>query len=266
MAPLQPETILEDLGPSLFAKNMVFRKTLESTNTLAKELAAKGAHEGTLVLAEEQRAGRGRGGRRWISPGGVNLLFSVLLRPNLNTDQVFVLTMILALAAIEAIKGATGLGAKIKWPNDLYLVGKKLGGILTEFSVKGKGMEYVVLGLGLNVNWYPAEDEGIRYPATSLLAQTGVRTSRNKLLISILKPFEQYYRKVLAGEIEALFARWNELSLIIGKDVEIISGQDRLVGRVLRIDREGTLVIKDKKGREQRILSGDVSVRSGDGR
>ena len=122
------------------------------------------------------------------------------------------------------------------------------------------------MGLGLNVNWHPEEDEGMLYPATSLLAQTGVKTSRNKLLIRILKPFEQYYRKVLAGEIEDLFTRWNEFSLIIGKDVEITSGQNKLVGRVLRIDREGTLVIKDKKGREQRILSGDVSIKSGGGR
>ncbi|UCF57322.1 MAG: biotin--[acetyl-CoA-carboxylase] ligase [Deltaproteobacteria bacterium] len=263
-ASLQPDTILKKLGPSLFAKNFVFHRSLHSTNTVAKELASQGAPEGTIVLAEEQRAGRGRMDRRWLSQGYLNLLFSILLRPPMPPDQVFVLTMILALATIKGVGEISGLKPMIKWPNDLYVHPKKLGGILTEFSAKGKGVEYVVLGLGLNVNWSPDDDEEISNPTTSILAETGLKVSRNDLLIGILKPFETYYRKVLAGEIEDFCKRWNEYSILIGNDVEIESGEETVRGKVLRIDRDGALIIKDDEGKEQKIVSGDVSIKFGE--
>jgi BirA family biotin operon repressor/biotin-[acetyl-CoA-carboxylase] ligase len=260
MDPLHPHTILNKLGSSLFAQNIVFHRSLDSTHTLAKELAAQGAPEGTLVLAEEQRAGRGRMGRRWISPGYVNLLFSLLLRPHIHKDQVFVTTMILALATIEAIKSRTGLTSTIKWPNDIFVAGKKLGGILTEFSLSQGEIEHVVLGLGLNVNWSPDETEEVSNLATSILAETGSKVSRNDLLVTILEIFEIYYREVLSGQIDDIYRTWNEASMIIGRDVEIVSPRERTHGKVLRIDRSGALVIEDNAGKEKKIISGEVSV------
>ena len=258
---LQPSALRKKLGLSLFANNIIYHKTINSTNTLAKELAAHGAPEGTLILAEEQTAGRGRLGRTWISPAFVNLYFSIVLRPCIQADRAFVFTMVLALAASDAVKGESGIRPMIKWPNDLYVGRKKLGGILTEFSVREKAVEYVILGLGLNVNWNPQEGESILYPATSIFSETGIRTSRNDLLIEILRLYESYYSRTLAGQIDDIYKRWNELSLIKGRDVEIHSGQEVVHGNVRKIDQNGALVIINDDGQEERILSGDVSIR-----
>ena len=261
---LDPKTITNKLGSSLFAQNLVFHRSLDSTNTLAKELAAQGAPEGTLVLAEEQSEGRGRMRRRWVSPGYVNLLFSLLLRPHIHKEQVFVTTMILALATIEAIKSRTGLTSTIKWPNDIFAEGKKLGGILTEFSLRQEEIDYVVVGLGLNVNWSPHQTEGVSNLATSILAETGSRISRNDLLVALLRIFEVYYGEVLSGQIDEFYRTWNEASMIIGRNVEIVSPIEKTHGRALRIDRSGALIIEDDAGKEQRIISGEVSVTLGE--
>ncbi len=261
---LDPKTITNKLGSSLFAQNLVFHRSLDSTNTLAKELAAQGAPEGTLVLAEEQSEGKGRMGRRWVSPGYVNLLFSLLLRPHIHKEQVFVTTMILALATIEAIKSRTGLTSTIKWPNDIFAEGKKLGGILTEFSLRQEEIDYVVVGLGLNVNWSPHQTEGVSNLATSILAETGSRISRNDLLVALLRIFEVYYGEVLSGQIDEFYRTWNEASMIIGRNVEIVSPIEKTHGRALRIDRSGALIIEDDAGKEQRIISGEVSVTLGE--
>jgi BirA family biotin operon repressor/biotin-[acetyl-CoA-carboxylase] ligase len=261
---LDPKAIISKLGASLFAQNLVFHRSLDSTNTLAKELAAQGAPEGTLVLAEEQSAGRGRMGRHWVSPGYANLLFSLLLRPRIHKDQVFVTTMILALATIKAVKSRTGLASAIKWPNDIFVRGKKLGGILTEFSLRQEEIDYVVVGLGLNVNWSPHRTEDASRLATSILAETGSRISRNDLLVTLLRIFEPYYGEVLSGQIDDFYKTWNEASMIIGRNVEIVTPVEKTHGRALRIDRSGALIIEDDTGKEQRIISGEVSVTVGE--
>lgn len=259
--PLEPQTIQNELGQSLFAKNFVFHKSIDSTNRLAKDLAVKGAPEGTVVLTEEQTMGRGRRGRKWISPGYVNLLFSLLLRPNLNPDQVFILTMVLALSAIDAVKTTTGLSSQIKWPNDLYVARKKLAGILTEFSIDGTGVEYVILGIGLNVNWDLGDEKELSSPVTSILAQTGLQTPRKELFIKCLRCFESDYLEVLSGKIKPFYKKWNDHSLILGREVEIESGDEKIRGQALRIDQQGALIIQDPQGHSRRIVSGDVSLK-----
>ncbi len=249
------------LSRSIFGRNIIFHETLSSTNSQAKALGDQGAPEGTLVLAEQQTAGRGRMGRSWLSRKNENLLVSLLLRPPIDPDQVFVLTMVLALAVIEGVRDVSALRPLIKWPNDLYLGGKKLAGILTEFSVKGKKIDYVILGLGLNVNWGPEDDGSILFPATSILAETGTRVSRSHLLFEILKRFEVYYRKALCGDIEEFYERWNKRSMVLGTQVEIKSDDGSLFGTASQIDRNGALIILDEQGQKQRILCGDVSLR-----
>jgi len=255
------------LEQSFFGANIILYETVNSTNSAAKELGGTGAPEGTVVLAEEQTAGRGRMGRLWLSPGYANLLFSLLLRPKMEADQVFILTMVFALATSEAVEEISDISAMIKWPNDIYVAGKKLAGMLTEFSVKGKMVEYVVLGLGLNVNWHPADvadagkgEKSILYPATSILKETGRRISRADLLVRILKRFESYYREVMDGSVGQFYERWNQRSVLLDKRVEIETVDGRVSGTALRIDGKGSLIILDDKGNEKRILNGDVSV------
>jgi BirA family transcriptional regulator, biotin operon repressor / biotin---[acetyl-CoA-carboxylase] ligase len=259
--PIQPDLLKKRLAASLFSSHIHYQASIDSTNALAKTLAAQGAPEGTLVTTEEQTAGHGRRGRSWVSPAGANLLFTVLLRPPIEADRVFVLTVVLTLAGLKAVKRVTGIKAMIKWPNDLYVGTKKLAGILTEFATRGKQVDWVVLGMGINVDWHPDVPEGGGAPATSLLEETGQRVSRNKLLIEILKVFEGLYGEVAAGNMKALYEEWNQNCLVLGKAVVIESERERIEGNALRIDDSGALIIEDAEGHERRILTGDVSLR-----
>jgi BirA family biotin operon repressor/biotin-[acetyl-CoA-carboxylase] ligase len=249
------------LGDSEFSKNVIVVESLPSSNAFARELASKGAPSGTLVLAEEQTAGRGRLGRRWLSPPRSNLLFSLLLRPGLPPARAFALTMTLALAGAEAIERSTGVSGRIKWPNDLFARDRKLAGILTELSVRAGEMEYAVIGLGLNVRWHPEDQSELARRTTSILKETGRSVSRNELLVHIVSRFEEYYRQLLSGSVDQLYHRWNRLSLLTGREVELDVGDGETIrGKALRIDRDGALVIEDRQGEERRIRNGDVTV------
>jgi len=258
---IQPELLKKRLAHSLFASHIHYYRSVDSTNAVAKALAGQGAPEGTLVVTEEQTAGRGRRGKSWVSPPGANLLFSVLLRPPIEGEKVFVLTMVLGLAGLKAVNKVTGVKTMIKWPNDLYVGTKKLAGVLTEFSVKGKQADWVVPGMGINVAWRPetAEEGGV--PATSLLDEGGQRVSRNELLIEILTEFEGLYKEVVAGSMKPLYQEWNRNCLVLGKAVVVTSEKERIEGKALRIDEFGALILEDAEGNQRRILTGDVSLR-----
>jgi BirA family transcriptional regulator, biotin operon repressor / biotin---[acetyl-CoA-carboxylase] ligase len=185
----------------------------------------------------------------------------VLLRPPMEGDRVFVLTMVLALAGVKAVKKVAAVEAMIKWPNDLYVGLKKLAGVLTEFAVRGKQVDWVVPGMGINVGWHPETPEEGGVPATSLLEETGQRVSRSELLFEILTGFETLYRDVVRGKMEALYEEWNQNCLVLGKAVVIESDRGRIEGRALRIDDSGALIIEDAEGVQRRILTGDVSLR-----
>jgi len=248
------------LKGTLFGGRIFHYESIGSTNTRAKEIGKEGGEEGTVVVAEEQTEGRGRLGRQWLSPPGANLLFSILLRPKLRADELFVLTVTLALAAAQSIEAASGLGCQIKWPNDLYAGMKKVGGILTEFVASGKVVESVVLGLGVNVNWSPQDDPLEGYAATSIVKETGKEVRRELLLVDLLKRFENYYAKVSRKETRGIFEMWNKRSLLFGRRVEIRTGQGKVCGLAKGIDEAGALVVIDDRGAEKRILCGDVSV------
>jgi BirA family biotin operon repressor/biotin-[acetyl-CoA-carboxylase] ligase len=259
---LNLDLIQSGLSSSLFGVNVVYHPALGSTNDLAKEFALQGAPEGTVVVTEEQTAGRGRRGRSWLAPSKTNLLFSILLRPALSPNRVFSLTMALALAALEAIKDETGLSCLIKWPNDLYVGARKLAGILTEFAGKDQHVEWVVLGLGLNVNWRPEDGKGISgFSATSILAETQKKFTRNGLLVQILKQFESHHERLLSGGGGDLYRKWNEYSLVLGKEVVIESEERRISGKAVRIDENGALILEDERGSLHVITHGDVSLR-----
>jgi len=257
---LQPDLLRQMLKGTLFDGKIFYYESIGSTNTRAKEIGKAGGEEGTVVVAEEQTEGRGRLGRQWLSPPGANLLFSVMLRPALRADELFVLTVSLALAAAESIEAGSGVGCQIKWPNDLYVGRKKLGGILTEFVANGKDVESVVVGLGVNVNWRPQDDPGEGYQATSLLEETGKQVRREWLLVDLLNRFENYYERISRKETREIFEMWNNRSLLFGRWVEIRTGRGRVCGIAKGIDETGALVVIDDQGEENRVLSGDVSV------
>ncbi|MGI6129367.1 MAG: biotin--[acetyl-CoA-carboxylase] ligase, partial [bacterium] len=230
-----------------------------STNDVARELAQMGAEEGTLVLAEEQVSGRGRRGRPWLSPVGDGIFASIILRPQLLPAQATLLTLTAAVAAAEAIRKLTNLPVGIKWPNDLLLNECKVAGILTEMSAEIDTIFHVIVGIGINVNndSFPPE---LCHIATSLAKEKGQAVSRRDLLQFFLQRFEQWYDLLPAGR-EEILTRWRELSVTLGRQVTIYSPQATLRGQALDIDQEGALLLLTDDGHEERILSGDVSLR-----
>jgi len=258
-----PDIVESAVKPGLFGKDIIYRDTIGSTNVFLKRLAQEGASEGTVVISDEQSAGLGRLGREWFSKKGENLLFSVLLRPQLPPNKMFVLTMIFALAGIDAVQEISGLNSMIKWPNDIYIGGKKLGGILTEFSVVQGVVQYLVLGMGLNVNWNPEEEMTLLYPTSSIFAESQEKVSREDILINLLKRLDvSYYEVGLDSErTEGFYEKWNEKSLILGKTVVIETGKERIEGEAAGIDRDGALTLITSNGDERKFLCGDVSVK-----
>lgn len=256
--------IREDLKHSVFGDRIVYHEVTDSSNLRAKELAGAGAPHGTVVIAEEQLAGKGRLDRKWVSPKGRNLMFSVVLRPELRVDQVFFLTMLVALSVKNVLKETMDIVAQVKWPNDIYISGKKIGGMLAEFSVCENRVEHVIIGLGLNVNWHPKDDPAILYSCTSLQGETGSTVERSFLLVKVLLQFEKYYEESIVekGAWTRFQEEWNDCSYVLGKHVVINSGMESIAGKAIEIDRSGALIVRDSLGKESRVLWGDVSMKS----
>ncbi len=232
---------------------------IDSTNRRAIELARDGAPDGTLVVADEQTSGRGRLGRSWSAPPGSSLLISLLLRPALQVRQAPRAIMLCSLAAVEAIAQVCGMDAAVKWPNDLVYAGKKLGGVLTELGVKGEALEYIVVGMGLNVNLDSTVLTGLVSPATSLATELGRPVGRLPLLIAILEAFERRYDRLRTGW--SPHEEWRQYLVTIGQQVTVRSHRDVVEGLVEDVDADGALLLRTREGRLRTILAGDVTLR-----
>jgi BirA family biotin operon repressor/biotin-[acetyl-CoA-carboxylase] ligase len=255
-----PEILRENLPRSLFTKAVYYFPVLGSTNSYLTELAKGGEPEGALAITEKQTRGKGRLGRQWHSPSGVNLLFSTLFRPPLSIDRVFSLTMLTTVSLVDAVREMTGLRALIKWPNDIYCNNKKMAGILTEFSADTRGIEYVVVGTGLNVNWDMRDRPELEHVATSLMKEVGHPISRIALLSHILEKLERNYKRLLRGEDGPIRDRWNTHSMVIGKEVLIDPEGKAKRAKATGIDRNGSLLIEEEGGRPSSVVCGDVRV------
>ena len=259
---LIPEEIESGLEQaSIFAGNIIYYKTIESTNLIAKKMAMDGAVEGTIVIADEQTMGRGRLNREWISPPNKNILFSIIFRPQILLAQLFSLTMLTSLSVVKAIAKTTGLKALIKWPNDIYIDRLKSGGILTEFNGEQDRINFVVVGTGLNVNFDPSLSDKIQNGATSLSKELGKKISRVKLLRAILKEIEKYYHLIQIGKRYQIHKEWNSYSLVTGKPVRITSFNSTEDGVAESVDADGCLIFRDLNGKRKKIVCGDVSLR-----
>src|SRR5438093_1584961 len=202
----------------------VFRETT-STNDVIEKLARDGVKEGAVVFAEAQTKGRGRLGRKWISPARKGLWFSVLLRPELRPQETTQLTVASATALRRAIQSQTGLTPEIKWPNDIVIRGKKVAGILTELNAELDRVKYVILGLGVDVNLNAADfPSDLRKLATSLKAELGKGVSRPELAVAILRELDRDYSRLCSGRFSAVADEWEEHCTTIGHHVVIRAG------------------------------------------
>lgn len=258
---LTPAEIKYGLKTDFIAKEIQYYIKTESTNTDAANLALKGASDGTLVIAEEQTGGRGRLDRRWLSRAYDNLLMSLIFRPKLIPQEVFWITMLCSVAIVMAIKKTMDLKTLIKWPNDIYLNDKKIAGILTELSADQDRVNYVITGIGLNVNYDTNAYPEIRDIATSISCVTGQKASRIGLLQSILEEIEKYYLMLKNGNRAGIRSEWIQNSLIIGKHIRIISADSAEEGIADTIDEDGSLILIDNTGKKKKIYCGDVSLR-----
>jgi BirA family biotin operon repressor/biotin-[acetyl-CoA-carboxylase] ligase len=250
------------LDTSIFGKmDIVHYRETDSTNTRARDLAERDYPEGTLVIAENQTAGRGRMGRSWHSPAGMGICMSIILRPRLSPGDAPLITLMTAVAVAETLISLLHLNVRIKWPNDILVGDKKMAGILTEMSVANDAVRYVIMGLGMNVNTpFEILPDDISATATSVFIETGKRFERAEIVRTFLKLFEYYYQLLQGSGSEQILSRWKEHSGIIGQRIKVDAISSTFVGRVIDIDRSGALLLEDESGNVQSIISGDVSI------
>jgi len=238
----------------------VFRETT-STNDVIEKLARDGVKEGAVVFAEAQTKGRGRLGRKWISPAKKGLWFSVLLRPDLRPQEATQLTVASAAALRRAIESNTGLKAEIKWPNDILIRGKKVAGILTELHAEVDRVKHVILGMGVDVNLSPGDfPPEVRKLATSLKAELGKPVSRPELAVAILRELDRDYARVCSGRFAAVAEEWEKHCATLGRRVAIRMGARQIRGRAESLSEDGALLLRTDHGHLERIVGGDVTL------
>jgi BirA family biotin operon repressor/biotin-[acetyl-CoA-carboxylase] ligase len=259
---LHPDDLLSRLGPTrLIGRDVrVFRETT-STNDITEKLARDGVPEGAVVFAESQTEGRGRLGRRWVSPCGQGLWFSILLRPALRPQEATQLTIVAATALARAVREHTGLAPEVKWPNDLLLRGRKVAGILTELAAEPDRIRHVVVGIGLDVNQTASDfTPELRRIATSLRLEAGRTFNRAGLAVAILHALDLDYARLKDGQFEAVAGEWERLCTTLGRDVSIHIGPRQVRGRAESLDSEGALLVRTEHGHLERITGGDVTL------
>jgi BirA family biotin operon repressor/biotin-[acetyl-CoA-carboxylase] ligase len=256
---LTPDMLRQRLKGSLFGKHIYHFFKTDSTNRVALELGHAGEPEGTVVLAEEQTAGKGRAGRAWQSERAAGIYVTLLLRPRLAPVQAPLLTMMAGLSARTAIEAQTRLAADLKWPNDLILGGKKVGGILTEMHAEPSQVRFVIVGIGLNVNQekFPGE---LGTTASSLRIETGKQVSRLELLVRLLREFENDYNRFLREGPAGVTEKFETVSSYArGKRVRVTNGSASFAGTTAGLGPEGLLLVKRDDGQVVTVISGDVA-------
>lgn len=262
----------EEIGSRLKTVTMgrycICYEKIDSTNTQAKRLAEEGKPHGTLVCAEQQTEGKGRRGRNWSSPPGEAIYMSLLLRPSINPTHTSMLTLVMGLATAKACNelleytlGATAPKVQVKWPNDLVLEGRKLAGILTELSTEVDYVNYVVIGIGINVNTeaFPKEIVDV---GNSMRMATGKVFSRAELVACCMKHFEECYELFIkTEELKDLKTEYEGLLVNMGKQVRVLEYQHTYTGKALGIKESGELLVEREDGQVVAVYAGEVSVR-----
>ena len=262
---MQPRIRMNKLQEALrtkrFGRIILFSHEVNSTNEWAKKLAIYGAHEGTVVIAETQAEGRGRLGREWISPVG-GLWFSLILKPKLHPADAVKLTFVAGLAVTKVLREMFNLKTETKWPNDVLVNGRKVCGILTEMNTRDETINFVVIGIGVNVNFdvervFP---EPLKKTATSLQNELKRKVEIEKLFRDLLEKLENLYELFTKEGFKPILKEWKNYAGFLNRQVEIASPTEKLSGLALDVDDDGALVIKLKDGTVKHVLVGTISL------
>jgi len=244
------------LDTKTIGKKILFFEEVDSTNNKAKQIALE-EKEGTVVISEMQTSGRGRRGREWHSPKG-GIYVSFILKPNMSPEKAPQITLVSSLALVEALNSMfQKLNAKIKWPNDVLISGKKISGILTELSSDMEKINYIVVGVGVNIS---TGINNLPENATSLKLEMNQDISVKLFLKSFLEHYDSIYQEYLNGSIDQIIKRWKNNSDTLGKKVKIIGINETYEGLAKDIDENGALILQTKE-KEIKVYSGDVSLR-----
>jgi BirA family biotin operon repressor/biotin-[acetyl-CoA-carboxylase] ligase len=259
---LSADEVREQLHTTRIGRHLVCRQETASTNADAFRLAEGGAEEGTTVIADGQSGGKGRRGRVWSSPAGVNLYCSVVLRPRIMPYEAPQLTFLSAVAVARAIEGSTALKPEIKWPNDVLVNRKKVAGLLNEMSAETDGINFVILGIGVNLNMTTAQfPEDLRTPATSLLLEQGSPVNRLLFAALMLGELDRLYADFLQHGFEPVREEWQQRCNAGGREVVVSEGGlESVRGMFDGIDGDGALLVRLPNGTSERVLNGDVRV------
>lgn len=254
---LTPLEIVPLLATHDLGRTLHYRDTLPSTNDFAYRLAQEGAFSGEVVITEQQTQGRGRRGRAWVSPPGLNLYFSAILRPELPPQRAPELTLVTAVAVAETLREA-GAAAHIKWPNDLQIGGRKVAGVLTELSAEPDQVHFVIVGVGVNLNArrtdFPPE---VAEVATSLAEERGQRVPRALFTAAVLTRLEHWLDRHQDEGFEPIREAWKSLTSTLGQDVLVKTERREFTGTAVDIDEAGALLVRTGAGVE-RVVAGDV--------
>lgn len=263
--PLSIDDLRRARAAARLGRRIEYFDSIDSTNTEARRLAANGAGEGTVVIAETQTKGRGRLGRSWASPPRRNLYLSIVLRPPIAVAEAAQLTLVAGVAVAEALREWTPHAA-IKWPNDVVIDGRKLVGILTEMEADDDRVRFVILGIGVNLNAAPEDfPEELRDKATALCATVGRPIDRTAFADRLLSRIDERYGLFLTNGFAALRPLWEACSCLTGRTVQIEGAGQRHAGVVTGISDDGALILRDSTGRDVRVVAGDVTVIDGYG-
>lgn len=244
------------LDTDFVGRRLIYLTSTSSTMDVARAEAESGAPEGTIIVAEEQTAGRGRFGRAWVSPAGKNLYLTLVLRP--NVDRLRRISMLTPLAVCRAIEETTGIAAQIKWPNDVLLAGRKVSGILIETEFSGAEPRYALIGPGVNVNFDIDPQSEIAGIATSVKQELGRETPREPILAALLNHIENLYEQ---EDAEAVRAAWKSRLETLGRNVRLSFHGEIHEGLAEDVDAEGNLILLRPDGARQTFEAGEVSLR-----
>jgi len=255
---LSPASITHNLSTRFVGQRVIYYPSLSSTTEIAKREAQQGATEGTVVVADEQTAGRGRVKRAWLSPKGC-IALSIILYPSVL--HLPSLVMLASLAVVRSIEAVTGLKPQIKWPNDVLVNGKKVCGILIESQVKRANVEHAIIGIGANVNFRVSDFPGIAPIATSLSDELGGEVSRLDIIRHLLVEIERLYLTLLGGA-GAIYEEWRDCLVTLGRKVQVKMGETTYEGIAESVAKDGSLLLRHQDGSLTKIVAGDVTLRN----
>jgi len=258
---MHPNKVKARLQTQIIGRTIHYLRQVTSTNDIAKELAARGAKEGTVVVAETQTHGKGRLGREWFSPEG-GIWLSIILRSKMSPKSASKLTLATSVAVARTIDRLYHLKAEIKWPNDVLVSGRKCCGILTETVSRGETTDFAVVGIGVNANINLSSlPEPLRNSTMSLKAELKTEIEREHFLSTLLNDVEKYYKAFTRGRFNAILKEWRSLCSHMGSHVKISSFDETFEGLAVDVDENGALLVRLQDGTICKVVSGDVTVK-----